>query len=349
MTTGPDRLSRIRGSFYGLALGDALGARTEFINNLPAILQMFPPAGPTLDIAPEDGTWMVTDDTQMTLAVARAVVRVQKEGAAFSADTLRQPLIDAFVEWAFSKENFRSPGMTCMNACFALARNDRPWTKCTVARSKGCGANMRVAPVAYVAGLDAPTFAGIAQFQAALTHGHPTGLAAAELTALAVADMMNGGDPGGLLDRLESHADTQRTVYHEAWLGDLWKEMPAPSTDEFANLGWVEAWGALATVRRALDDRKAATNPTWDVCRHCGGGWIAESALACAVACAMIFADDPPKALWRGAVSSGDSDSIACITGAILGAHHGMDAWPADAIATVEYRDEIEALCEALA
>ncbi len=52
---------------------------------------------------------------------------------------------------------------------------------------------MRVAPVGLLplgqSGITYETRAAIAQFQAALTHGHPTGLAAADLTAAAIADL----------------------------------------------------------------------------------------------------------------------------------------------------------------
>ena len=50
----------------------------------------------------------------------------------------------------------------------------------------------------------------------------------------------------------------------------------------------------------------------------------------------------------RAAVTSGDSDSIACIAGAFAGAYHGIDAWPVDWVERIEYRDRILAIGEAL-
>ena len=58
--------------------------------------------------------------------------------------------------------------------------------------SKGCGANMRVTPVGLLPDLDLDTLAGLSQLQAGLTHGHPTGLAASELTAYAVRILLDG-------------------------------------------------------------------------------------------------------------------------------------------------------------
>jgi ADP-ribosylglycohydrolase len=46
----------------------------------------------------------------------------------------------------------------------------------------------------------------------------------------------------------------------------------------------------------------------------------------------------------RAAVTSGDSDSIACLAGAFAGAHLGLDAWPEDWIERIEYRDGLDRL-----
>jgi hypothetical protein len=54
---------RASGAVFGLALGDALGARTEFLS-LEEIALQFPPAGPTTLVG---NPALVTDDTQMAL------------------------------------------------------------------------------------------------------------------------------------------------------------------------------------------------------------------------------------------------------------------------------------------
>jgi ADP-ribosylglycohydrolase len=91
---------------------------------------------------------------------------------------------------------------------------------------------MRVAPSGLLRGLTQATRAAIAQFQAALTHGHSTGLAAADLTAFAIADLVAGGDPAGLPKRLREYALNQRRVYHNDWLGSLWQRFGAASPIE---------------------------------------------------------------------------------------------------------------------
>ena len=56
---------------------------------------------------------------------------------------------------------------------------------------------------------------------------------------------------------------------------------------------------------------------------------------------ALYFADDPVGALARAATTSGDSDSIACLAGALLGAAYGMEAWPVSWASRIEYGDQL--------
>ena len=71
---------------------------------------------------------------------------------------------------------------------------------------------------------------------------------------------------------------------------------------------------------------------------------MAEEALATALLCAVRHADDPVAALARGATTAGDSDSIAALAGAFVGAADGMTAWPADWANRIEYADQLATL-----
>jgi ADP-ribosylglycohydrolase len=51
--------------------------------------------------------------------------------------------------------------------------------------------------------------------------------------------------------------------------------------------------------------------------------------------------------LGRGAASSGDSDSIACLAGAFAGAALGMAAWPSDWREQIEYTERLARLAAA--
>ncbi|MFD8015277.1 ADP-ribosylglycohydrolase family protein [Streptomyces sp. NPDC058955] len=317
------------GTLMGLALGDALGRRTEFVD-VPMITRYY---GPWRELAlPDDGK--ITDDTQMTLSVARALRACQERGVAGPerfADLLREE----FVDWYRSPENNRAPGRTCLTAC-ALLMTSVPWQDASQIHSKGCGANMRVAPLGLMREYG-EAGAGAAQLQAALTHGHPTGLAASDLTARAVWLLAQGVDPTGLVGQLRSYAYENRDRYHERWLGDLWTRSQDPSALSFVRRGWDEC---LAVLER-LDAVQRTADPELDPCTYMGDGWIAEEAFATGLLCFLLFPGEPLTALRRAACTRGDSDSIAALAGAFAGAHLGADAWPAEWTARIEHRDEL--------
>lgn len=327
---------RASGCLFGMAFGDALAAHAEFLT-IAQILAEFPPRGPQ---EPSGTPARVTDDTQMALAVGRALLKAERP---YTRATLHEPLREAFIGWLNDPDNNRAPGVTCIEACESL-QEGFPWYEASVIGSKGCGANMRVAPVGVLPvgenGLTEQTRASIAQFQAALTHGHPTGLAASDLTSAAIAYLIADGDPAGLPTRLRAYAQSQRMVWHGDWLEPLWKRAPLRSPEEYIAYGWDECF----VVLDALDTALANPNRDADPCLATGAGWIAEQAFGTGLLCFLLFPDDPIAAIRRAALTSGDSDSIACLTGAFAGAYHGLAAWPADWIERIEYRDELASM-----
>lgn len=319
-----------------MALGDALGAETEFLD-IERILRRFPPNGPQ---EPRGSPAKVTDDTQMALAVGDALLTATRP---YSLDALSNAFVRAFMDWYNNPDNNRAPGNTCLTACEALIEGQY-WLEASQISSKGCGANMRVMPVG-VLDLPPDERAGIAQLQAAITHGHPTALAAADLTAFVIADLGNGGKSADLAERVRHYAESQREVYHATWVGELWKRANfMPTAQAYIAHGWDECLGVITRLETALTkpDRQA------DPCLATGRGWIADEAFATALLCFLLFPDDPVAVIRRAAVTSGDSDSIACIAGAFAGAYHGLSAWPADWVERIEYRDRLLNMSEAL-
>ena len=102
MTSLPSLASRIRGSIYGVAAGDALGGPVEFRNR-----GSFPPVtkyryNAQFDLPP--GSW--TDDTSMTLCLAKSLV--DKKG---NFNILDQ--VNNYVKWF--KEGYLSSSGTCFD------------------------------------------------------------------------------------------------------------------------------------------------------------------------------------------------------------------------------------------
>lgn len=353
------RFESVLGSMLGLAYGDALGKPTEFMS-VPGIVARYGPRGPRELPSPA----LVTDDTQMALATVAALARAAHGGPGpdqaaslfgFSPtlagglgciDPLdfAEALEIEYVAWSRSPENNRAPGGTCMSACHRIGAG-APWLKATVLGSKGCGANMRVTPLGLISRLSEQERAGAAQLQAAITHGHPTGLAAADLTAHAVWLLAAGTSPEDLVPALFDYIECNATRYHREWIGGLWIAARAPSAAAFIARGWDECHSALVRLEVALADRR----PDLDPCLATGGGWVAEEALATALHCFLLFPDKPVVALARAATTSGDSDSIAAITGALAGAYVGADAFPSGWAEQIEYAEQLTAAATLLA
>jgi ADP-ribosylglycohydrolase len=226
--------------------------------------------------------------------------------------------------------------MTCLRSCERL-RDGRRWQDATDVGSKGCGANMRVAPVGLLPGLTEEQYAGAAQLQSALTHGHPTALAASDLTAYAVRLLARGAAPAELPALLRAYALAHRARYDAYWLGDLADRAQDRSAESFITRGWDDCLRVLDRLDAAL----AAPDLEADPCLATGEGWIAEEAFATGLLCFLLLPDDPVAAVRRAAWSSGDSDSLACLAGAFAGAHHGAGAWPAAWVERIEHRDEL--------
>ena len=127
------------GMIFGLAIGDALGRPTEFMS-LKNIQSKYGPDG--IQDLPEQALY--TDDTQMTIAIAEALIKAGDQ----DLETIMDAVRDAFIRWRHSPENNRAPGNACLAGVSNMERGIH-WSESGVPDSKGCGSAMRVAPIGY--------------------------------------------------------------------------------------------------------------------------------------------------------------------------------------------------------
>ncbi len=192
MTSRTDIERRALAAFLGMAIGDALGATTEFMT--PGEIRA--KFGVHRKIA--GGGWLrlkageVTDDTQMSLCIARAVLRC-------GGWNLRA-VAEEFTAWL--KGNPPDVGATCRRGIrdyILTGRLEAPFNEWDA----GNGAVMRMAPVALLTLGDEAMLGRCALAQARLTHNHPLSDAA----CLTVGRMIQQAILGA--DRFALHALTR--------------------------------------------------------------------------------------------------------------------------------------------
>jgi ADP-ribosylglycohydrolase len=294
------------GMIYGLALGDALGAPVEFWE-LKGIWERYGPDG----IQDLPSPALFTDDTQMTLAVAEALVAAGHQDLAAIMAAISQN----FVAWLHSPENDRSPGGACLYGARQLEAGV-PWWESGKPNSKGCGAAMRVAPIGYLYQHDLPKLRQVAAASALATHLHPAARLGAVAAAFLVKLALDRLPPEEMLPALELETHGQVREFDQA----------------------------LTRLEEALE-----MTPPDAALAHIGEGWVAEEAVIMALYCFLKSPDDFLATIRRGANIKGDSDSIACIAGGLNGAYLGIQALPSEWVSRVEKSEYLADLARRLA
>ncbi|MFQ5502838.1 MAG: ADP-ribosylglycohydrolase family protein [Phycisphaerae bacterium] len=286
-----DMQQRYDGSILGLAVGDALGYPVEFMS-LSEIRDQYGPDGIT-GMEPSRGhpAGAFTDDTQMSLAIARAILSSGHD----TEEAFIAKVAEEFVEWSVSPDNDRAPGMTCMAGCRELAL-EPAWRAPGHNDSKGCGTAMRSAPIGLAWHGDEDRIIRLASETSTLTHGHPAATAGGVATALLVSWALDDLAPADMLQRL---VECTRSISAE--FVDKVEQVPgvldAPPEVAYATLG--EAW-------------------------------VADEAVACALYAFLRSPEDYRRTVQAAVNMNGDADSVGCIAGAISGAFNGVEAIPAD-------------------
>jgi ADP-ribosylglycohydrolase len=330
---------RFLGCLLGGAVGDALGAPIEFLA-YEAIKLRFGPDGLRSYAPAYGGLGRITDDTQMTLFTAEALLQAWANISSGGEPKYALEASRAYLRWLatqgmgilfsrtiLSAEDFRkgrlyqikalhsqrASGNTCLSALRGMrrlgdfAQND----------SKGCGGVMRMAPV----GLYCWHFRELRPLplmdafdlgcrMAAVTHGHPTGYLAAGALAVLILVLVNGASlPEALTAAQNCLAENPD---HEETL----------------------------TALELAENLARSGHPHQEAIARLGEGWTAEEALAIAVYCALV-AESFEHGVILAVNHDGDSDSTGAIAGNLLGTRDGVRAIPAAWLEPLELREVI--------
>ena len=288
-----------------------------------------------------------SDDTQLTLALVRSMSGHIDWWHDF-----------AFVELPLWTLCERGGGSATKRAAATLASGKLPW----VGKSKdvekyfqagGNGVAMRTLPNAVV-GMAESQFASTAwsvMAQGVTTHAHPRGLVGAIAYAFALRTVLSSNSPlayGQLVIETLDRASEWGALPN---IEDAWNDW-RPTADSFCEGNYARLWdqtvhemvellkicregmskGALA-VDRATMEKLGCFDPSWK-----GAGTVAA---ATAIFLASRYAASPANGLICAATSHGaDTDTIASMTGALLGAIGGIE-WGGPSVHMLQDNDYI--------
>ncbi len=302
---------KIRGCLWGATIGDALGMPVEF-KSIEAIRSIYGESG--IQNLRENAIW--TDDTEMTLAVTKSLLRLGKveEIKDLNEDTIGQIFAEEFINWLDNPGY--APGITTTKSVnFLKVHGAKKWKLSGANDSKGCGTVMRAAPLGLwfanslapeLALLDGPFHKLLfdeSTRQSEITHGNKAATAAALAGSYAVALAINGVSPDKMINPIEKYCNHIHSDFENAML----------------------------RLKTSLVQRKDGTfDSDLEAISYIGQGWVGEEAFAMALYSTIQYTHDLKTCLRTSVNHSGDSDSIACIAGSILGALYGMSIIPKD-------------------
>lgn len=300
---------RIRGCLLAVACGDALGAGFE---GQPVVS-----AADYTALRNQAGELRYTDDTVMTLVLGEHLASQRERDADLSEDEL----LTAFA-LAWREEPWRGYGPGPQQV-FRAALSGVAWRTAAGelfdgTGSFGNGGAMRVAPVAL---LGAPLSQVLqwARRSARVTHGHTLGQAGAALQAAAVS--------------LAISSDREETLDPHGFLTALGACQLHPAFT-----------ARLRRITYLLGDERPGR-----AVRALGHGVAALESVPAAILAFLRNPDDPAAVVEFAIRLGGDTDTIAAMAGAIVGARCGRSALHAEWVRRIEHEGRILHLADLLA
>lgn len=300
---------RAYGAMAGLALGDALGMPTQSMSAADirryygGSITRLVNAVPQQPIAPNMKAGAVTDDTEQAFVLAQRLIEDggHLDNARYARDLL---------QWEADMKAKGSLDLLGPSTKAAL----RKLTEGVSLEETGRfgttnGGAMRATPVG-IAFRPGEALADAAWRSCVVTHNTVQGIESTTLVASAVSFAIEG-----------EHDFLHRAVSFVQALPQRgnWSAKASVLARVRHFMDWAEQDG-----RKVGDDEFALT-----LQRDCGTSVESNESVAAAFVIATRFFDDPTRALCFAASLGGDTDTIAAITGAMLGAWHGTQGFDA--------------------
>ncbi|MCK5617096.1 ADP-ribosylglycohydrolase family protein [Candidatus Pacearchaeota archaeon] len=340
----------VLGAVFGCAIGDAMGRPTEFLN-MKQICDRYPKGIKSFGDFHTDDFWKdkngnsfapYTDDTAMAKLVLQVLV-----GCSF-VDNIMPCLSKVFVKdmntqmgWAMKE---RAPGNACLRGVKKLEKRlangienwknpwwnfwkKNNWWDVGEKNAGGCGSVMRVFPFGLVFAHDIKLAELLAVEHSKLTHGAPIALAACAAMAVGTAYSLKKEHPNIVVEKMIEAAKK----YDKKTAGMIRDAADAAHkcSDHLLERGVV-----------CLERVRDASQLFFEKYQ----GWAAHEAIAAATYVYVMFPDNIKGAIYLGVHTPGDSDSIACMAGALVGARVGLKSVPSEWVSVVENSQELMSL-----
>ena len=311
--------NRAVGAFYGLALGDALGMPTQSLSR-EQVRQRFgaittlEDAGADQPIAPNMPAGSITDDTEQAILVGELLVEGQGK---IEPTVLAQRLIDwEAVMRAKGSQDLLGP--STKRAIDMILAGHTPEESGRYGTTNG--AAMRITPVGIAADVSDPAAFIQAVIQACqVTHNTTLGISSAAAVAAVVSAGINGADLG---EALNIGAQIARQAEgHGHWIAG-------------GRISTRISWARTLSV--GSGDKALFAELLYELI---GTSVASQESVVVSFALAQQVAVgemDAFEALCLAASLGGDTDTIAAILGAMLGACLGMQCWPAAMIEQIK-------------
>jgi len=356
-----EKRDKFRGCFLGLAVGDALGAPVEgwpphlISARLGCVTGYLDSVYGMNAKKLRRGEW--TDDTLMALALARGFIKDARTGFepwnALRTLERREELIRLVAE-----EHLADWKINPKNSCYGKATREAlqatekgvSWRQSGSLKSPGNGVAMRIAPAGlWFSEIDGRlTGAGrkdpwliaedkderceaeqtffnlmrLAHDLGFITHQGSTALSCGVLQAYLT---------------LKFYRSNESMMLPENWRNSIWRELCQAAELLVKVLGC--GTELVAMLRSAK--RKGKWRPYRDIIAGIGSGFTAIQSCSIAWIMAIMHADDLKLGILAAVNSGGDADTVGAMTGALLGARHGMAAIPPNWIAGLDKRQQV--------
>lgn len=335
------------------ALGDAQGRVTEFISSVDAIFERYPQGVRSFDDF-QDSDWYTlparykptvfgrglapyTDDTRMALLVCEQLIEAKKHHwnleMTMSAITVSfiHDLHNTIYGWGAP---FRAPGNGCLKGVrraeqqlLARGSTSSRWWDAHASEVGGCGSVMRAYPFGLVFSDESEKAKLWAVEHSKITHGHPIALAACAAMAVGTAHALAG---------LKNHDEIIEIMIQAAEEYDKGTATKMKKALEYASLQQNRHY---SSVYEAFKDTQFCS--IHEAVFQEFQAWAADDAIAAAVYVWKLFPTDYVSALYVSVHTPGDSDSIAAMAGALVGAYAQVHL-PKETIAYLEDSSRIE-------